>query len=95
VQITNCHSHTFTHDHVPDRFVPYPVGLLLRFPWIRRALLFVMRHVNPKRRGRLTRYAQILHVSYEYGSQEGVFKLLRSYYPQGRASSSCRWKWST
>jgi predicted TIM-barrel fold metal-dependent hydrolase len=82
VQITNCHSHTFTHDHVPDRFVPYPVGLLLRVRWIRRALLFLMRHLSPKRRGRLTRYAQILHVSYEYGSQEGVFKLLRSYYPQ-------------
>jgi uncharacterized protein len=83
VQITNCHSHTFTHDHVPDRFVPYPVNLLLRIRSIRRALLFLMRHLSPKRRGRLTRYAQILHVSYEYGSQEGVFKLLRSYYPQG------------
>jgi predicted TIM-barrel fold metal-dependent hydrolase len=83
VQITNCHSHTFTHAHVPDRFVPYPLALLLRVPWIRRALLFLMRHLDPKRRGRLTRYAQILHVSYEYGSQEGVFKLLRSYYPAG------------
>jgi predicted TIM-barrel fold metal-dependent hydrolase len=83
VEITNCHSHTFTHDHVPDRFVPFPLGLLFRVAWIRRALLFVMRHVSPKRRGRLTRYAQILHISYEYGSQEGIFTLLRSYYPQG------------
>jgi hypothetical protein len=39
VEITNCHSHTFTYEHVPDRFVPYPVGLLLRVPSIRRALL--------------------------------------------------------
>jgi predicted TIM-barrel fold metal-dependent hydrolase len=83
VQITNCHSHTFTHDHVPDRFVLYPLGLALRVSWIRRALLFLMRHLSSKRRGKLTRYAQILHVSYEYGDQEGVFKLLRSYYPAG------------
>jgi predicted TIM-barrel fold metal-dependent hydrolase len=81
VQITNCHSHTFTNDHVPDRFAGYVAGLLLRVAWIRRSLLFVMRHVDRGRRGRLTRYAQILHISYEYGSQEGVFELLRSYYP--------------
>jgi uncharacterized protein len=83
VPITNCHSHTFTHEHVPARFVPFSLGRLLRVGWIRRALLFLMRHLSPKRRGRLTRYAQILHISYEYGSQEGIFTLLRSYYPQG------------
>jgi uncharacterized protein len=83
MQITNCHSHTFTNEHVPDRFVPFPLALLLRIRPIRRALLLLMRRLSPGRRGRLTRYAQILHVSYEYGSQEGVFKLLRSYYPAG------------
>jgi len=83
VQITNCHTHTFTHDHVPDRFAPYLVGLLLRVGWIRRVLLFLMRHLDLERRGKLTRYAQILQVSYDYGSQEGVFKLVRSYYPRG------------
>jgi predicted TIM-barrel fold metal-dependent hydrolase len=83
VTITNCHTHTFTHDHTPDRFAGLVAGLLLRVPWIRRALLFLMRHLDPDKRGKLTRYAQILRVSYEYGSQEGVFKLLRSYYPRG------------
>jgi hypothetical protein len=42
-----------------------------------------MRHFDSKRRGTLTRYAQILHVSYDYGSQEGIFGLVRSYYPEG------------
>jgi hypothetical protein len=42
-----------------------------------------MRRLSPSRRGKLTRYAQILHFSYERGDQEGVFKLLRSCYPQG------------
>jgi predicted TIM-barrel fold metal-dependent hydrolase len=82
VPITNCHIHTFTHDHVPDRFAGYIAGLLLQIRWIRRALLFLMRHVDLRRRGRLTRYAQILHISYEYGSQESVFELVRSYYPR-------------
>lgn len=79
--IINCHAHTFTHEHVPDRFAPFPVGLLLRVPWIRSALLFLMRRLDTKRRGRLTRYAQILHISHEQGSQEGIFELVRSYYP--------------
>ncbi len=81
--ITNCHIHTFTHDHVPDRFAGYVAGLLLQVRWIRRALLFLMRHVDLRRRGKLTRYAQILNISYEYGSQAGVFELARSYYPRG------------
>jgi uncharacterized protein len=82
VQITNCHIHTFTHDHVPDRFAGYLAGRLLKIRWLRRALLALMRHLDRKRRGRLTRYAQILHISYEYGSQQGVFQLARSYYPK-------------
>jgi predicted TIM-barrel fold metal-dependent hydrolase len=82
MQITNCHTHTFTHEHVPDRFAPYVVGQLLRITWFRRAVLFVMRHLGGGHRGKLTRYAQILHVSYECGSQQGVFELLRSYYPR-------------
>jgi predicted TIM-barrel fold metal-dependent hydrolase len=82
VQITNCHTHTFTHEHVPDRFAPYLVGLLLQVRWIRRAALFIMRQLDPERRGKLTRYAHILQVSYECGSQEGVFKLVQSYYPR-------------
>jgi uncharacterized protein len=82
VQITNCHTHTFTHDHVPDNFAGPVAGFLLRIGWIRQALLFLMR-LDPKRRGKLTRYAQILHISYEYGSEEGIFKLVRSYYPHG------------
>ena len=82
MQITNCHTHTFTHDHVPDHFAPYLVGLLLQVRWIRRALLFIMRHLDLERHGKFTRYAHILQVSYDCGSQEGVFKLVRSYFPR-------------
>ena len=83
MQITNCHVHTVTSEHVPDRFAGPVLGLLLRVGWVRRSLLFLMRRLDPDRRGRLTRFAQILHVTYEYGSQQGVFELVRSYYPAG------------
>jgi predicted TIM-barrel fold metal-dependent hydrolase len=82
VPITNCHTHTFTHDHTPDNFAGPVASFLLRIAWFRRALLWIMRHVSSKRRGKLTRYAQILHISYDCGSQEGVFELVKSYYPR-------------
>jgi predicted TIM-barrel fold metal-dependent hydrolase len=82
MQVTNCHVHTFTNDHVPDRFVPRALGLLLRIGWLRRALLAIVRHFDRGRRGRFARYAQILEVSYKR-SQEDVFKIVRGYYPQG------------
>jgi len=81
VQIVNCHTHTFTSEHAPARFAGPVAGFLLRAPAVRRVVLFVMRHLSLHRRGILTRYAQILHISYEYGSQQGIFELVRSYYP--------------
>jgi hypothetical protein len=31
MQITNCHTHTFTHDHTPANFAGPVAGFLLRF----------------------------------------------------------------
>jgi predicted TIM-barrel fold metal-dependent hydrolase len=81
MQITNCHIHTFTHDHVPDRWVPRPVGLLLRSGPIRRLLLRALRHISPDTRDKYERYAQILELSYAAKHQEGVFETVRGYYP--------------
>ena len=81
MQITNCHIHTFTHDHVPDRWVPRPVGLLLRSGPIRRFLLRALRRISPETRDKYERYAQILELSYSAKHQEGVFEIVRGYYP--------------
>jgi len=81
-RITNCHVHTFTHDHVPDRFLPFPLGSLLRFGPLRRGLLAVVQHFDRGRRSRLARYAKILQVSFGL-SQEDVFKKVRNFYPRG------------
>jgi len=81
-QMTNCHVHTFTHDHVPDRFLPFPLGSLLRFGPLRRSLLAVVQHFDRGRRSRLARYAKVLEVSFGL-SQADVFKKVRDFYPRG------------
>jgi predicted TIM-barrel fold metal-dependent hydrolase len=80
--ITNCHIHTFTYEHVPDRWVPRPVGLLLRGAWLRRPLLRLLRRISPETRDRYERFAQILELSYAEKHQEGVFETVRGYYPE-------------
>jgi predicted TIM-barrel fold metal-dependent hydrolase len=82
LEITNCHVHTFTHEHVPDRFLPFPLGFLLRFGPLRRKLLAVVQHFDRGRRSRLARYAKVLEVSFGL-SQEAVFTKVRSFYPRG------------
>ena len=81
-RITNCHTHTFTHDHSPDRFVFWPVGPLIDFGPFRRAFIALAHHFSNKRRGTLERYAEIVETSFALG-QAGVFEKLRSSYPEG------------
>ena len=57
MEITNCHVHTFTQAHTPDRFLPWPVPLLVRIPLIRRLLSWVARVFDRERKGALGRYA--------------------------------------
>ncbi len=82
VQITNCHVHTFTHDHAPERFVPPPLNWLLRIGWLRRWLLRVVSQFDRGRRGKIARYAQILDISYNK-TQQDVFEIVRGFYPSG------------
>src|SRR5262245_53988141 len=82
MQITNCHIHTFTHDHVPDRFVPRIVGFVLRWGWLRRTMFALVRRFDHGRRSRYARYCQILGFSYNE-TQSGVFETVSSFYPVG------------
>jgi predicted TIM-barrel fold metal-dependent hydrolase len=81
VQLTNCHIHTFTAAHAPDRFAGL-LGELLRIRPLRQALLGVVRLFNRPQRNRFSRYARILEVSHNR-SQEDIFKIARGFYPQG------------
>jgi predicted TIM-barrel fold metal-dependent hydrolase len=81
LRITNCHIHTFTHEHAPSRFVNPVVGALLRVPWLRRALLRVVRLIDRGKRGKIARLGEILETTHNK-SQEDVFALVRGYYPE-------------
>jgi hypothetical protein len=50
VAITNCHVHSFTVAHTPDRFLPWPVPLLVRFSLVRRLLAWVASRFDPQRK---------------------------------------------
>jgi len=82
LEIINCHVHTFTQAHTPDRFLPWPVPLLVRIPLVRRVLSWVARLVDRERKGALGRYAQIIDTSYRKTQRE-VFEIVRGFYPEG------------
>src|SRR5262245_49793699 len=80
VQITNCHVHTLTEAHTPDRFLPWPVPSLVRLALVRRLLSWTSRVFDRERKTALGRYAQIIDTSYKR-SQEEVFEIVRAFYP--------------
>jgi predicted TIM-barrel fold metal-dependent hydrolase len=82
VEIVNCHVHTFTEAHTPDRYLPWPVQDLVRLPGIRRIFFWIARVFDPKRKSRLGRYAQIVETSYKKTQRE-VFEIVRGFYPEG------------
>ena len=82
MQITNCHTHTFTSQHTPDRFLPWPVGDLARFGFVRRLLSWLAWVFDRSRQSALGRYAQIMDTSFKK-SQAQVFEVVRGFYPEG------------
>jgi uncharacterized protein len=82
VKITNCHVHTFTQAHTPDRFLPWPVPQLAQLPLARQAFIRFARLVDPGRKKPLGRYAQIIDTSYQK-TQLKIFEIARGFYPEG------------
>lgn len=81
MQITNCHTHLFTVNHVPARFAGV-LGRFVRFGLLRRLSLFVLRHLDPfSRRDLLERWARIVDISYKR-SQADIFDIVRGFYPE-------------
>ncbi len=80
--ITNCHVHTFTQAHTPDRFLPWPVAELVGISLVRHLLIWVARLVDRERKTALGRYAQIVETSFKR-NQRAVFEIVRGFYPEG------------
>ena len=82
MEIINCHVHTFTQAHTPDRFLHWPVPQLVRLKFMRWLLSWVARVFDKNRATALGRYAQIIETSYRRTQRE-VFEIARGFYPEG------------
>jgi uncharacterized protein len=80
-RIVNCHVHTFTIDHVPDRFVRFGLMGVLRIETVRRLFAALGRLLPSRLLGeRLARFMQFAEVA-NLSSQRGIFEHLRGFYP--------------
>jgi uncharacterized protein len=75
MKLYNCHAHTFTHSHVPDRFLPPWLMKLVRIWGIR----FLARLILPSDRDIIDRYLNFVEVSLGK-DQASVLARLKSYY---------------
>ncbi len=82
--IYNCHTHTFTTNHVPRKFIPPIASWLVRKKGVRR---FARRLFPFTDRDLIDRYINFFEVSL-LGSQAAVFKKLKGYYPQGQTDQT-------
>ena len=81
MQIHNCHMHIFTVDHVPENFLPLGLAKLMKQPYLRAPLRFLLVNLNPfSNRDLFERYSNFIKIS-THKTQEGVFKVVRAYYP--------------
>jgi predicted TIM-barrel fold metal-dependent hydrolase len=79
--IHNCHIHTFTVRHVPDRFLPGPLMWALKHAFTRRILIWILEHIDPfDQRDLAQRYAHFLAMG-EQSSQEDIFNVVAARYP--------------
>ena len=86
MRIINCHTHTFTIDHVPHKFIKIGnIGLVNLFsgPVFRKPLKWLLRNILPfTDRDLLDRYANFVELTANK-TQEDTFTRIREYYPAG------------
>jgi predicted TIM-barrel fold metal-dependent hydrolase len=82
-RITNCHIHTFTLAHVPARFLPAPLDLLLRTPYLWRPARWLLTYLNPfDDRDKYQRYTSFVRVA-SRRTQREIYEGILPRYPQG------------
>ena len=79
--MTNCHTHIFTADHVPERFLPLRLVRWLarkkHFKWF----AWILNNLNPfSRNDLLERYVSFMRQGMEK-TQEGILRNLMDFYP--------------
>ena len=81
--IYNCHIHTFTAEHIPDRFLPLRLVSAMRRPFLRGAILWLFEkfipHSNKDAAARTGRF--LARGAFE--GQAKVFEYVQMQYPSG------------
>ena len=81
MEIYNCHIHTFTNKHVPDKFVGYGIDKLLRIDSIRGIVSFILKNIIPfTDKDLLDRYVRLLDIANKE-NQEEILRIVMGYYP--------------
>jgi len=83
MQIYNVHIHTFTHEAVPDGFLPFKLAHFVKTPWITKKLGLLLHHINPFSDNDIfDRYAKYL-IAGDKKDQMHVFENILKFYPEG------------
>lgn len=81
--IYNCHIHTFTADHIPDRFLPMGLVRAMRHTWLRNPILWLFNMLIPvTNKDAVARTGRFLARG-AFESQQKVFGYLQKQYPEG------------
>jgi len=81
-EIINCHNHTFTIEHVPNKFLPFRLVQILKHNGIRNSLSNLIRKLTPfNDRDLFDRYMNFLEITAN-ADQKRTFQRLRGYYPK-------------
>ena len=83
MKIINCHIHTFTIEHVPNRFLPLRLVSILKPDVIRKPLSWIISNLMPfTDRDVLDRYINFVEITANK-SQLETFERVKGYYPRG------------
>jgi predicted TIM-barrel fold metal-dependent hydrolase len=83
MQIINCHTHTFTFEHVPKYFIPFGLVRILARSDRYRKLARVLNSLNPfSDKDIFNRYSKFIEQGYA-GEQKHVLESLLRFYPEG------------
>lgn len=81
--IYNCHIHTFTAEHIPDRFLPLGLVRAMRRPFLRRLILWLFERLVPRsHKDAAARTGRFLARG-AFESQAKVFEYVQKQYPEG------------